>query len=367
MITLPTSNIPQYSLQMNAIGGTTPNNVVIIGTYLQLSNVAANTAVLATTVKDSQINFGALSQISKMYGGYASIDQNSNVYLVGIPTDNSACYATALNNLNELPVFAFVSANSTQAVAQTFNTFLSKRWENGLFGVCFMASALDNSGAMFLNSSNTNSPISTNSKFISCLVAPTTITKPPEYIASCFAATIVGLPVQTTLTEIQIPNFTAIKYFSYFNNVVRSNIVAGGGSTFKLTKGNQAILERVVSLNTTDVSGYPDTSWSKFETILKLQNIIPQFQSIFDNYLAGKIIVSSGDVSGDNFITTSAAKGYFDLCYTNLEQQGIVDNSLTFKSNSIVQDTGSGTFSAFLPVEISGNIFNIATLINFSL
>ena len=388
------TNIPgfNFTLQAAPSGAVLTHNVVMFGTYNTLANgISANTAYLGGTPLQARQYFGGASQIAQAYATYRSQDPYTPVYLIGLPTGVPAEYITSLAALNDLPVAYFVSPTSNAAVAQIFDDFLNPlgtgtsfaghptvvggRWGNmsQLLGAVITASKIDTNGATFMNSASSLSPISVNSRYITCLVVPSNASATQATCAAAYAASIIQPNFQApgyTLTGLPIGGFVAPNYLQHFPVSTRSAIISAGGSTFTTNPANMPMVERAVTTCVSDYDGFATLAFSKFEDLNRLSYIIPQFKAVYQNFLQQKIIVLDPSLvnvnGGNNFITTSVVQAYYCGAYDSLVAQGVCVNAPAFKANCAVVDGGQGLFNAFLPIQLSGNLFQMDCLIQFA-
>lgn len=328
---------------------------------------AANAGDVTLTAKNAGVAAGDISVIANYYGSKGGQSYPAGVSISTVVTAGTGNpdISTALSNISDLQVGAFVMPYHDSQNLTSMTSTISTRWGYTVqqFGFCFAAAKDTLANLETLGQG-------LNTQYVSILgvpaSTPTTVSEVAAYYAGAGIASLAAdpaLPVNSLPTPIMATNVIADR----FDISERNTLLTAGIATTKVVT-DTVVLERAVTTYKTDSNGIPDTSFRQVQTVFILSYVVQYFaQDLGGKFARVKLVTDGTPVPfGSNFVTPSTIKAEAVAVYDLLATQGLVVDTATFAKSLQAQDAGNGRVNLALPLSLGGPLEQIAVAFSFT-
>ena len=148
----------------------------------------------------------------------------------------------------------------------------------------------------------------------------------------------------------------------------RQTLLAAGMSTYLVNSAGAVRVERAVNLYTLNPAGQPDSSYRDVEGNYAVMASIRDFLSQLSSQFGRKKLVADGTVipGGSNMVTSQTVLAAIVARYRTQCSNGLCQNPDQFAQAAEATNAGNGTITAYLPIQVAGQLRVIAGSVAFS-
>lgn len=254
--------------------------------------------------------------------------------------------------------------SSSLAVMQSYlsDTSGTWSWESELFGHCVTALRGTFGNLVTFGESQNNQHVTVKGFYDS----PTPAWIWAANLGGGMAASASADPA-VPLTDIPL-NVLAPPEASQFSASERNSLLYSGISTFTVNQAGQVITDRIITTYQTNATGAADDSYLGAETMFQLSAYLQQLRDFLLTNFSRKVLVQNGNNApvGSSLVTPAVIQAAIVANYNQLCIDGEMQNPTQFAQLIQLQDAGNGQVRMYLPIELAGQLFQLAALVAFS-
>ncbi|WP_157218672.1 phage tail sheath subtilisin-like domain-containing protein [Flavisphingomonas formosensis] len=277
----------------------------------------------------------------------------------------------ALANLQDEPFDFIVSPYNDPTTIAAITAFLNDStgrwsWQTQVYGHCFIAKR-GSQGALATFGNGLND------QHLSCMGIYDSPSPSWEWAAAMAGAAAVsvradpGLPLQTlALRGVLAPHLGG-----RFSLSQRNTLLFDGISTFSVASDDTPLIENVITTYQFNALGDPDNSYVQVETMFLLMYVLRQLSTVITTKYARKKLKANGTriAPGSNVVTPNTIRADLIAKYSEMEEQGYVQQSDTFAENLVVEKnaTAPNRVDVLYPAILIDQLRIFALLMQFRL